>query len=179
MLRALPAQLRDAIAANPKDDAFRRLFPPAYENDPKAEQEYRHLVGSELDEQRALALDTLAKTADATELTEEELEAWLRALNDIRLWLGTLLDVTEDEAEAGAGGPTAHALPRLDGVAGHCHRRALGRGIMDLAEALEHFRHNHRAVLATRRREGRLQMSPVVQAVGNDGRVLISTRSRQ
>jgi PPOX class probable F420-dependent enzyme len=49
---------------------------------------------------------------------------------------------------------------------------------MDLAEALEHFRHNHRAVLATRRREGRVQMSPVVQAVGNDGRVLISTRSR-
>jgi PPOX class probable F420-dependent enzyme len=48
---------------------------------------------------------------------------------------------------------------------------------MDLAEALEHFKHNHRAVLATRRREGRLQMSPVVQAVGNDGRILISTRA--
>jgi len=49
---------------------------------------------------------------------------------------------------------------------------------MDLAEALDHFRHNHRAVLATRRREGRLQMSPVVQAVGDDGRVLISTRTK-
>jgi PPOX class probable F420-dependent enzyme len=48
---------------------------------------------------------------------------------------------------------------------------------MDLTEALEHFKHNHRAVLATRRREGRLQMSPVVQAVGNDGRILISTRA--
>jgi PPOX class probable F420-dependent enzyme len=48
---------------------------------------------------------------------------------------------------------------------------------MDLAEALEHFRHNHRAVLVTRRREGRVQMSPVVQAVGLDDRVLISTRS--
>jgi PPOX class probable F420-dependent enzyme len=48
---------------------------------------------------------------------------------------------------------------------------------MDLSEALELFGHNHRAVLVTRRREGRLQMSPVVQAVGNDGRVLISTRS--
>ena len=99
VLRALPTQLRDALAANPKDDAFRRLFPPAYANDAKAEQEYRDLVGPELDEQRALALDTLAKTADATELTVEEMEAWLRALNDIRLWLGTLLDVTEDEAE--------------------------------------------------------------------------------
>lgn len=48
---------------------------------------------------------------------------------------------------------------------------------MEIADALELFRHNHRAVLVTRRRDGRLQMSPVVQAVGNDGRVLISTRS--
>jgi hypothetical protein len=118
-LRALPAQLRDALAANPKDEAFRRLFPPAYANDPKAEEEYRQLVGSELDEQRALALDTLAKTADATELTREELEAWLRALNDIRLWLGTLLDVSEDEAEQEPEDPPHmlyHALTALQAL---------------------------------------------------------------
>jgi PPOX class probable F420-dependent enzyme len=48
---------------------------------------------------------------------------------------------------------------------------------VDISDALEDFRHNHRAVLVTRRRDGRLQMSPVVQAVGEDGRVLISTRS--
>jgi len=48
---------------------------------------------------------------------------------------------------------------------------------MDLYDALEHFRHNHRAVLATRRRDGRPQMSPIVQAVGNDGVILISTRT--
>lgn len=94
----MPGQLREAMAANPKDEAFRRLFPPAYVDDAKAEEEYRRLVGPELDESRSLALDTLAKTADATELTEEELDAWLRALNDIRLWLGTVLDVSEEEA---------------------------------------------------------------------------------
>ncbi len=119
VLRALPTQLRDAIAANPKDEAFKRLFPPAYANDPKAEEEYRELVGSELDEQRSLALDTLAKTADATELTKEELEAWLRALNDIRLWLGTLLDVTEDEAEHEPDDPPHmlyHALTALQSL---------------------------------------------------------------
>jgi PPOX class probable F420-dependent enzyme len=48
---------------------------------------------------------------------------------------------------------------------------------MELTHALEHFRQNHRAVLATRRRDGRPQMSPVVQAVGNDGLILISTRT--
>jgi Domain of unknown function (DUF2017) len=119
VLRALPTQLRDAIAANPKDEAFRRLFPPAYANDPEADEEYRQMVGPELDERRSVALDTLAKTADATELTEEELEAWLRALNDIRLWLGTLLDVSEDEAEQEPEDPPHmlyHALTALQSM---------------------------------------------------------------
>jgi len=92
-------RLRAAIAVNRNDPAFRRLFPPAYENDEKAEDEYRHLVGIELDESRSHALETLSKTADAIELTQEQLEAWLRALNDIRLWLGTVLDVSEDDVD--------------------------------------------------------------------------------
>jgi PPOX class probable F420-dependent enzyme len=48
---------------------------------------------------------------------------------------------------------------------------------LEIAKALALFRKNHRAVLATRRRDGRPQLSPVVQSVGNDGRILISTRS--
>ncbi|MBW3644320.1 MAG: PPOX class F420-dependent oxidoreductase [Actinobacteria bacterium] len=43
-------------------------------------------------------------------------------------------------------------------------------------EARDFLRENHRAVLATRRRDGRPQMSPVVVAVDDDGRVLVSTR---
>jgi Domain of unknown function (DUF2017) len=99
VLKALPLQLRSAMAANPDDEAFRRLFPPAYLNDEAAEKEYRQLIGSELEESRALALETLAKTANATELSEEQLQCWLRALNDVRLWLGTVLDVSEDDTE--------------------------------------------------------------------------------
>jgi PPOX class probable F420-dependent enzyme len=48
---------------------------------------------------------------------------------------------------------------------------------MDIDLALEYFRQNHRSVLATRRSDGRPQLSPVLHAVGNDGRVLVSTRS--
>lgn len=95
VLRELPKQLR--LSANRGDPAFRRLFPPAYANDPEAEAEYQYLVADELDESRSKALETLSSTADATELSEEQLDAWLRALNDIRLWLGTVLDVGEDE----------------------------------------------------------------------------------
>ncbi len=38
------------------------------------------------------------------------------------------------------------------------------------------MRVNHRAVLATRRSDGLPQLSPVTVGVGDDGRVLISTR---
>jgi PPOX class probable F420-dependent enzyme len=47
---------------------------------------------------------------------------------------------------------------------------------MDLNEALTVIREQHRAVLATMRDDGTPQMSPVLVAVDDDGRVLVSTR---
>ena len=120
LLRTLPEQLSAAIAANPKDAVFRRLFPPAYANDEMAEQEYRRLVGPELEHGRTLAFETLSNTADATELSEVELDAWVRALNDIRLWLGTLLNVSEDQTEDDPDDPPHllyHLLTEIQGLA--------------------------------------------------------------
>ena len=47
---------------------------------------------------------------------------------------------------------------------------------MSAAHAQRFLRAHHRAILATMRADGRPQMSPVVCAVDDDGRVLISTR---
>jgi PPOX class probable F420-dependent enzyme len=47
---------------------------------------------------------------------------------------------------------------------------------MDVDEALEFVRSNHRAVLATMRRDGTPQMSPVLAVVDGDGKVVISSR---
>jgi PPOX class probable F420-dependent enzyme len=47
---------------------------------------------------------------------------------------------------------------------------------MDLDEAREVIREQHRAVLATIRTDGTPQMSPVLVAVDDEGRVLVSTR---
>ncbi len=47
---------------------------------------------------------------------------------------------------------------------------------MDLDRARGFLRTHHRAVLATTRRDGRPQLSPVVAAIDGEGRVLISTR---
>jgi PPOX class probable F420-dependent enzyme len=47
---------------------------------------------------------------------------------------------------------------------------------MDLDKAHAFIKENPRAVLATQRRDGRPQMSPVVAAIDDQGRLLISTR---
>jgi PPOX class probable F420-dependent enzyme len=47
---------------------------------------------------------------------------------------------------------------------------------MELEQARGFMLANHRAVLATTRSDGRPQLSPVTVGVGDDGRVLISTR---
>ena len=46
---------------------------------------------------------------------------------------------------------------------------------MDVSEALEFAGENHRAVLATRRRDGSPQLSPVACAT-TDGRIVLSSR---
>ena len=47
---------------------------------------------------------------------------------------------------------------------------------MDIAKATRFLSAHPRAVLATARADGRPQLSPVVAAVDDDGRILISTR---
>lgn len=47
---------------------------------------------------------------------------------------------------------------------------------MDVGEALDFLRSNPRAVLVTRRRDGRPQTSPVTAGVADDGTVVISSR---
>ena len=47
---------------------------------------------------------------------------------------------------------------------------------MELDEARDYLRRNHRAVLATMRRDGTPQMSPVACAVAADGDVVVSSR---
>src|SRR6476661_178254 len=47
---------------------------------------------------------------------------------------------------------------------------------MDIEEARAFISRNHRAVLATSRRDGRPQLSPVAAGVDGEGRVVISSR---
>jgi Domain of unknown function (DUF2017) len=95
-LRAMPDQLRTLLSESPGDPTLFRLFPTAYKDDPEHEEEYRRLMHDELLEQHLSSLRVMEETVDADRLTEEQALAWLSALNDLRLALGTRLDVTED-----------------------------------------------------------------------------------
>jgi hypothetical protein len=99
VLRALPGELRALLGTD--DASLRRLTPPAYEDDPEREREYRQMVGDDLLRQRLQALEAMESTIDARTIDEEQLTAWLGALNDLRLVLGTRLEVTEEMYEEG------------------------------------------------------------------------------
>ncbi|MDQ3890300.1 MAG: DUF2017 domain-containing protein [Actinomycetota bacterium] len=96
LLRRLPAELRALLDADPADPSLRRLFPPAYDEDPADEREYRRLMRGELLARRRETLSVLEETAGRERVRADELEAWLAALNDLRLVLGTALDVSEE-----------------------------------------------------------------------------------
>jgi hypothetical protein len=94
LLRSLTDQLRQMIDAG--DPSTERLYPPGYGDDPEREAEYRAMTRDDLTSGRLESLRILQETVDAERLDDEQMNAWLHALNDLRLVLGTKLDVSED-----------------------------------------------------------------------------------
>jgi hypothetical protein len=98
VLRELAPQFV-ALLDDPEHPVVQRLFPPAYSDPAHAEhqEEYRRLMLEDLVERHRAEFELLAETSTAETLSEEELLAWSRALNSIRLILGTYLNVSEDD----------------------------------------------------------------------------------
>ncbi len=84
----------------PSDPVLARLLPDAYRDDPEASGEFRRYTEQGLREGKAAAartvLATLPPKGGRVRLSRPEAQAWLRALNDVRLALGTRLEVTDD-----------------------------------------------------------------------------------
>jgi hypothetical protein len=96
LLRTVVPQLADLLEENLDDPALRRLFPTAYADDPAKDVEYQRLVRDELADRRRAAARTMLDTVDANRIDEAQLYAWMSAVNDLRLVLGTRLDVSEE-----------------------------------------------------------------------------------
>jgi hypothetical protein len=84
----------------PDDPVLARLLPDAYRDDPEASEEFRRYTEHGLRSGKAAAartvLATLPPQGGRIRLSEPEGQAWLRALNDVRLALGTRLGVTDE-----------------------------------------------------------------------------------
>jgi hypothetical protein len=84
----------------PDDPVLARLLPDAYRDNPEASGEFRRYTEQGLRSGKAAAartvLATLPPGGGRIRLSEPEAQAWLRALNDVRLALGVRLGVTDD-----------------------------------------------------------------------------------
>jgi hypothetical protein len=92
--------------ALPDDPVLARLLPDGYAGDPEAAGEFRRYTEQGLRDGKVAAartvLDTLPARGGRVRLTEADAQAWLRALNDVRLALGVRLGVTDDFDEPGS-----------------------------------------------------------------------------
>ena len=95
LLGSLLPQLRELLTSD--DPSITRLFPTAYPDDPERDAGYQVLVRDELLERRYASLDLIAQTIEGGDVDGDTLSAWMRGLNDLRLVLGTRLDVTEED----------------------------------------------------------------------------------
>jgi hypothetical protein len=84
----------------PHDPVLARLLPDGYRDDPEAAGEFRKYTEPALRDAKQQAaqqmLDSLPEGGGRVQLTADQAQAWLKALNDVRLALGIRLDVTED-----------------------------------------------------------------------------------
>ena len=106
----LLAELKDLLTSDETEASaplLHRLFPPAFHDDPEKEAEYQRLMREELVASRVAAIDSVtallspvddAALAPSITLSEPELMAFMQSLNAIRLVLGTMLDITDDES---------------------------------------------------------------------------------
>jgi hypothetical protein len=104
LLTSLPAQL-DALLATldpaglntgALSGSLARLLPPAYPRDADAEEAFARSSRPDLLASQREDLAALARVAEQSRASAEELEAACSAINDLRLVLGSALEVSED-----------------------------------------------------------------------------------
>ena len=102
----------DPGAERPDDPALARLFPDAYADDDEASAEFRRFTERSLRDGKVAnartVLDSLARSGDKVTLSDAEAQAWLGTLNDLRLALGSRLEITEENHRIFAELPDEH-----------------------------------------------------------------------
>jgi hypothetical protein len=120
LLRSLLGEMRTLLEADIPNDAIKaRLFPRAFE-DPDDEKAFEELTRGELEDTKLAAVraveDQLGRGGSVEiSLDEDGVGTWLRLLTDLRLAIGTRLEVTEETmaSEIDPADPNGPALTVL------------------------------------------------------------------
>ena len=96
-----------------EDPALARLFPDGYTDDEHASADFRRFTEQDLRAQKLAALtsvrDSLRDWTGKSSITAQQAQDWLKALNDLRLVLGTRLEITDEvETDFEADEPGIH-----------------------------------------------------------------------
>lgn len=93
-------QLRAIVEGGPDDPRMARLFPVAYHADADRDAEYQSFMRDELQQSKMTAINSAIAVLESDQpLTEAQLTGFMTVLNQLRLVLGTLLDVGESDDE--------------------------------------------------------------------------------
>jgi len=96
-------EMRVLITDPSPSPAVGRLFPVTYPDDPEHEAEYQRLMRDDLVTSKVAGIDVVTDLFDrqgrTIRLDDGELLALMQALNGVRLVLGTMLDVGEDDID--------------------------------------------------------------------------------
>ena len=96
-----------------EDPALARLFPDGYSDDEHASADFRRFTEQDLRAQKLAALtsvrDSLSDWTGKSSITAQQAQDWLKAINDLRLVLGTRLEITDEvETDFEADEPGIH-----------------------------------------------------------------------
>lgn len=100
LVTRLLTELSQLLMGEPDDPRLVRIFPPAYHlaDDAEADAEYQRLMREELVASRLSGITTVNAALQSGEVASEEtMVAFVQAINGLRLVLGTMLDVSEDQ----------------------------------------------------------------------------------
>jgi hypothetical protein len=117
LLVRLLGELSDLLTSDADEHRvlLSRLFPPAYPDDEEKEHEYQRLMREELVASRLAAIGVMLEALRADDgdvLDEPSTIAFMQSLNAVRLVIGTMLGITDDESAdtADDGASAEHQL---------------------------------------------------------------------
>ncbi len=118
VLDDLFGQLHELLTADPATagERVRRVFPTAYPDDPELDAEYQRYMREELVASHLAAIGRVRASLGTTEVDDAGLHGWVQSINAVRLVLGTMLDVGEDEDPSLYDDPTYALYGYLSGL---------------------------------------------------------------